>query len=76
MTKKIIILGGGISGLTTAHELIKKNFEVHLFESTLKLGGMAKCVRNEHGIIEEYSWRGYGPFYNNFFDIAKQIPIK
>jgi uncharacterized protein with NAD-binding domain and iron-sulfur cluster len=73
--KKIIIIGGGIAGLTTAHELLKKDFEVHLFESTSKLGGMAKCVRNNDGIIEEYSWRGYGPFYNNFFDIAKQIPI-
>ena len=75
MVKKVIIIGGGISGLTTAHELIKKDFDVHLFESSFDLGGMAKCVRNEHGIIEEYSWRAYGPFYNNFFDIAKQIPI-
>ena len=40
--KKIIIIGGGIAGLTTAHELLKKDFEVHLFESTSKLGGMAK----------------------------------
>jgi uncharacterized protein with NAD-binding domain and iron-sulfur cluster len=75
MVKKVIIIGGGISGLTTAHELIKKDFDVHLFESSFDLGGMAKCVRNKYGIIEEYSWRGYGSFYNNFFDIAKQIPI-
>jgi protoporphyrinogen oxidase len=75
MTKKIIIVGGGIAGLTTAHELLKKGFEVHLFERTSELGGMAKATRNKDGIMEEYSWRGYGPFYNNFFDILKQIPI-
>jgi len=75
MTKKVIIIGGGISGLTTAHELIKKDFDVHLFESSMDIGGIAKCIRNKYGIIEEYSWRAYGSFYNNFFDIAKQIPI-
>jgi hypothetical protein len=75
MSKKVVIVGGGIAGLTSAHELLKKGFEVHLFESTSELGGLAKAIRNKHGVIEEYSWRGYGPFYNNFFDILKQIPI-
>lgn len=75
MTKKIIIIGGGIAGLTTAHELLKKDLKVHLFESTSELGGLAKAIRNKDGIMEEYSWRGFGPFYNNFFDILKQIPI-
>ena len=27
-------------------------------------------------IPTEHSWRGYGPFYYNTFDILKQIPVE
>ena len=34
MTKKVIIFGAGISGLTTAHELLDKGFDVTIYEKT------------------------------------------
>jgi cytochrome b involved in lipid metabolism len=37
---------------------------------------MAKSKRDENNIPSEHSWRGYGPFYYNTFDILKKIPIK
>ncbi len=73
---KIIIIGAGISGLTVAHELIKKGFEVEIYEKDNNAGGMAKSFRYKNDIPTEHSWRGYGPFYNNFFELAKQIPIE
>ena len=42
---KIIIIGSGISGLTVAHELIHKGFEVEIYEKDSVAGGMAKSFR-------------------------------
>lgn len=73
---KIIIFGGGIAGLTVAHELIEKRFKVTLIEPDQILGGMARSRRENNGIPSEHSWRGYGSFYSNTFDILKRIPIE
>ena len=72
---KIIIIGAGISGLTVAHELVKKGFEVEVYEKDSLAGGMAKSIRNENNIPTEHSWRGYGPFYKNVFHLLKEIPL-
>lgn len=75
MIKTVSIFGGGISGMTVAHELIEKGFKVNVYEKDELLGGMAKSKRNSKNIPIEHSWRGYGPFYHNVFDILKRIPI-
>jgi hypothetical protein len=76
----IIIFGGGIAGLTIAHELIKQNFKILIVEKENEIGGMARSIRinktdnMKYGIPSEHSWRGYAPFYKNCFEIQKQIP--
>lgn len=52
---KIIVFGGGISGLTAAHELIERGFEVHLYEQDSIFGGMAKSVRINNNVPSEHS---------------------
>jgi uncharacterized protein with NAD-binding domain and iron-sulfur cluster len=74
--KSISIFGAGISGLTIAHELSEKGFEVFVYEKDENIGGMAKSKRNKNNLPTEHSWRGYGSFYHNTFDILKRIPIK
>jgi len=74
MTKKVIIFGAGISGLTTAHELINKGFDVTIYEKTSDIGGFAISKRDSSGMPTEHSWRGYAPFYENFFNLVKTIP--
>jgi len=71
----IIIFGSGIGGLTVAHELVIKGFNVTIVEQDEILGGMARSRREEYLIPSEHSWRGYAPFYANTFDIMKRIPI-
>ena len=73
---EISIIGAGISGLTVAHELVKRGFKVNVYEKDNEAGGMAKSKRTKENVPTEHSWRGYGPFYYNFFDIAKQIPTE
>ncbi len=45
--KKIIILGGGITGITCAYELSRMGNEVVLYEANKNLGGLASTVESE-----------------------------
>ena len=75
MENNIVIVGGGISGLTVAHYLIKNGYNVSLYEKSNVVGGMARSVRDKNNVPTEHSWRGYGPQYHNFFRLAKDIPL-
>ena len=70
------IYGAGISGLTTAHELVEKGFKVTVYDKNDIVGGMARSVRDKNNVPTEHSWRGYGPFYYNSFNILNRIPIE
>jgi uncharacterized protein with NAD-binding domain and iron-sulfur cluster len=43
--QKVIIVGGGVAGLTAAHELIERDFEVIVYDRRDFLGGKAASVR-------------------------------
>ncbi len=73
-SKSVGIFGAGIAGLSAAHELCLAGYSVHIFESSDSIGGMAKSYRYPDGLPSEYSWRGYGQFYKNVFDIMKKVP--
>jgi len=72
---KVVIVGAGIAGLTVAHELVDKGFEVDVYEKSFVAGGMARSTRTRSGVPAEHSWRGYAPFYFNAFEIMSRIPI-
>ena len=75
MDKKydVIIFGAGIAGLTVAHELIKNNLKIAIVEKENIIGGMARTSRYPDNMPTEHSWRGYGPFYSNTYNIMKEI---
>ena len=39
MAAKVAILGGGVAGLSAAHELAERGFEVHVYERKPVFGG-------------------------------------
>ena len=50
--KSVVILGGGLSGLTVAHEMTKKGYECSILEASHRCGGRIFTVR--HGdLIDE-----------------------
>lgn len=54
--KKVVIIGGGISGLTAAYQLVNSGkYEVHVVEKTDRLGGLLKSF--DYG---EYGHFDYG----------------
>jgi uncharacterized protein with NAD-binding domain and iron-sulfur cluster len=73
----IVIFGGGIAGLTVAHELSKYNLKIAVIEKESILGGMARSdiYKSRNNLRTEHSWRGFAPFYNNTFQIMKEIKL-
>ena len=41
MAKKVAILGGGVGGMSAAHELIERGFDVDVYEAKPQPGGKA-----------------------------------
>jgi protoporphyrinogen oxidase len=52
--KKVCVVGGGISGLVTAYFLLKKGYDIELFERTHQLGGFASSFDFGGLNIEKY----------------------
>jgi oxygen-dependent protoporphyrinogen oxidase len=49
-SKKVVVIGAGISGLTTAYLLDKKGFDVTVLEKKSEVGGSIESV-NENGFL-------------------------
>jgi uncharacterized protein with NAD-binding domain and iron-sulfur cluster len=47
--KKVVIIGGGIAGMSAAHELVERGFEVEVFERKTVPGGKARSLRASPG---------------------------
>lgn len=77
MSQKVAIFGAGVAGLASAHFLVQRGFDVDVYETCSVPGGVAKSERDsETGSPTEYSWRAFGPWYKNTYDIMKQIPVQ
>lgn len=73
--QKIIIIGGGIGGLSVAHELSKypDKFEIILFERNGHLGGQAAEIINEDGEHTALCWHAVSSNYKYFLNILNEI---
>jgi protoporphyrinogen oxidase len=52
--KKVCVVGGGISGLSTEYFLLKKGYKVELFEQSDHLGGFASSFDFGGFVVEKY----------------------
>jgi uncharacterized protein with NAD-binding domain and iron-sulfur cluster len=42
--KKVVVLGGGVAGMSAAHELVERGFDVEVFERKALAGGKARSI--------------------------------
>lgn len=75
------MLGGGVGGLTAAHELIDRGFEVTVYESRA-LGGKARSVSvpgtgfgGRADLPGEHGFRFIPGFYHHLPDTMRRIPF-
>lgn len=78
---KVIVLGGGVAGLSAAHELLNRGFEVEVYErNPLYVGGKARSIdyNHEHQYEEplpgEHGFRFFPGFYKHITATMKEIP--
>lgn len=73
----VAILGGGIGGLTAAHELVERGFDVTVFEANDRFGGKARSVpiADDPGSLHgEHGFRFFPAFYRHVVDTMARIP--
>jgi uncharacterized protein with NAD-binding domain and iron-sulfur cluster len=79
---KVIILGGGVAGLSAAHELMERGFTVEVYEPADAPGGKAKSsskpnssVPPQLGLPGEHGFRFFPGFYQHVPDTMRRIPF-
>jgi uncharacterized protein with NAD-binding domain and iron-sulfur cluster len=79
---RVVVIGGGIGGLTVAHELGERGFDVHIYESRSAWGGKARTepvvgsgVGGRRDLPGEHGFRFYPRFYRHVIDMMARTPI-
>src|SRR5579863_8261981 len=81
MPKTVAILGGGVAGLSAAHELAERGFQVRVFERKPVLGGKARSIPvpdsalpDRRPLPGEHGFRFFPGFYKHVTDTMRRIP--
>lgn len=79
--KRVAVLGGGVAGLTVAHELAERGFSVDVYERRA-LGGKARSIGvpgtaagGRKPLPGEHGFRFFPGFYHHVPDTMRRIPF-
>ena len=82
---KVVVLGGGVAGMSAAHELIERGFEVEVFDTNTEYcGGKARSVNvpdtsndnPDSALPGEHGFRFFPGFYKHITDTMSRIPFR
>src|SRR3984885_2185582 len=81
MAPSVIVIGGGVAGLTAAHELADRGFKVDVYEPRPTWGGKARSqpvtgsgTGGRKDLPGEHGFRFYPRFYTHVIDTMSRIP--
>lgn len=78
---RVVILGGGIGGLSAAHELVTRGFDVEVYELQSVPGGKARSYGvadtgkdGRHDLPAEHGFRFFPGYYKHVIDTMAHTP--
>jgi 15-cis-phytoene desaturase len=81
MQQTVAVFGGGVAGLSAAHELAERGFQVHVYERKSVLGGKARSIpvpnSGANGRLPlpgEHGFRFFPGFYKHVTDTMRRTP--
>ncbi|MCS7463289.1 FAD-dependent oxidoreductase [Paenibacillus doosanensis] len=81
MKKKVAVLGGGVAGMSAAHELVERGFDVAVYEMKRIPGGKARSMAvpgsgtdGRKDLPGEHGFRFFPRFYKHIVDTMERIP--
>ena len=73
--ERIVIIGGGLSGLLTAYLLEKEGWAPHLLEARNRLGGRIYTVREDHEPPIEMGATWLGKKHQHLIEVIRELDI-
>jgi len=74
--ERIIIIGGGLSGLTLAYLLSKKNIFTTVLEASSRLGGRIQTVKGENETPLELGATWFSDIHPNLISLLDDLELK
>src|ERR1041384_1357660 len=81
MPQTVAVLGGGVAGLSAAHELAERGFQVRVYERKPVLGGKARSIPvpgsatgGRLPLPGEHGFRFFPGFYRHITDTMRRTP--
>jgi uncharacterized protein with NAD-binding domain and iron-sulfur cluster len=77
---KVVVIGGGVGGLSAAHELVRRDFDVVVYEQRDVAGGKARSMDaipgtgGRRALPGEHGFRFFPGFYRHLPDTMSRIP--
>jgi uncharacterized protein with NAD-binding domain and iron-sulfur cluster len=78
----VVVLGGGVGGLSAAHELSKRGFDVTVYEARAEFGGKARSIPvlgtgkgGRADLPGEHGFRFFPGFYRHIDATMDEIPF-
>ena len=80
--RRVAVLGGGCAGLSAAHELVERGFEVTVYEKKEILGGKCRSIYlpntgtgGRTDLPGEHGYRFFPGYYKHITDTMSRIPF-
>jgi uncharacterized protein with NAD-binding domain and iron-sulfur cluster len=81
VSHSVAVLGGGVGGLSAAHELAERGFAVSVYESRARFGGKSRSIpvpgsasEGRSDLPAEHGFRFFPGFYRHLPDTMSRIP--